>query len=209
MVRILSFALPLLALASQSLASYYGAELIGRDVDLAVRHDVYPRTSVEAALHIDVELDAVLGVIVGLGDIDLGVDLDLELGKGGLHLGVGVGLHAGLSLDVCLRALLAKVMLTLDGTKTCSGPSKEVLKQPLSGRKSIPCQCTDPNVKLELVVPEISLDVIAKAILLAQIDLLFSLTRNTKTYDIVASKSKVQYPGPKKCKLGYEKTIQF
>jgi hypothetical protein len=207
MVRVLSLALPLLTLASQALATYYGSELIGRDVDLAVRH-AYPETSVEASLFIDIELKTELDVIIGLFGIDLGMEVDVEVGKGA-HLCVGLGLqaHKGLSLEVCIRALLAKVVLTIDGTTTCSGPSKKALKQSLYGRKTVPCQCTDPNVYLELVIPDISLEVEATATLLAQIELLFSLTKDTKKHSIVASKPKVQFPEPKKYKMGYEKTI--
>jgi hypothetical protein len=211
MVRLVSRLLPLLAAATSALAAIKGGDLIGRDVSIAPRH-VSPDVSVEAVLLLDVEFETSASVIVGLGALSAELDLDIEVGKGGLDLGVDVGLglpgRKGLSVDVCLRALLAKLQLNLDGEVTCTGPPISTLKQPIKGRSSVPCNCNHPDITLELIVPDIVLDVQASYSFIAAQELVFVFTKHGKQSKVVASKPKMEWPEPKKCKLGYEQPFK-
>lgn len=206
MVKILSNLLPCLAFALHTFAA--NVELSRLETsNIAVRNvdnNVVPIH--EATLDIHVEFETHASLIVGLGHRNFGLDLELG-GHHKPHLGFGFRAKGpvGLSVDICLRAFLANLQLTMDGNVLCTGPSD--LSNSLAKQSIIGCTCTDPNVSLDLHLPDEKDDLEATIDLFSVKDFHFVLTIDGKTYPITVNQPAKTCDDTNKCKMEYHNTV--
>lgn len=162
----------------------------------------------EAILDIHVEFETHASLIVGLGDRgNFGIDLELGGEHKKPHLGLGFKAQGpvGLSVDICIRALLANLQLTLDGNVACTGPSN--LSTSVSSQTVIACSCTDPNISLDLHLPKEKLDLKTTVDIFALQNFNFVFTKDNATYPITVSKPAKTCDDKKKCTMEYHNTV--